>query len=99
MQRKKRAIKGVLNRMKNLKLSQAWESYQEFYQDKIRLTGVMSRAALRFQKRQLGMGLNTWVGWYEEVKQQQDVLNRSARRWKNRKLSAAYTLGASGIKT
>ena len=51
---------GALNRMRNLKLSQAWEKWQYEYEEAKRLQYMLSGAIKRMQNLKLSQAWESW---------------------------------------
>ena len=89
-QRQAKILAGALNRMKNRKLSMAWERWQEWYADVMEQIRLMKGAMGRFMKRQLSMAWERWQFWYEDFMRQKMLLKQAMKRMMHRKLSMGY---------
>jgi len=86
----RRKLAGALNRMMKLKMSQAWEQWQFWYEEikaqQFKLAGALNRML----KRQLSKAWEQWQYWYEQIKDQQFRLAGALNRMMKRQLSKAW---------
>ena len=89
-QHQKFFLQGVLNRMRNLKLSKAWEQWQFWYEQRMKEKFMLSGAMNRMRNFHLSRAWEQWQFWYEEVKASQHYLSGCVNRMRNFHLSRAW---------
>jgi len=82
---------GALNRMRNRKLSQAWEQWQFWYEEVKEQQFKLAGALRRMMNRKLSQAWESWQAWYEELLRQQQLIKRGLMRMLKRKLAQALT--------
>merc|ERR1712086_778039 len=56
----RRKLEAALNRMRNRKLSQAWETWQYWYEDMMYQKDLLSRPMMMWMKNLMARAFNTW---------------------------------------
>ena len=89
--RKERLMNNIIQRMKNRKLSVAFETYKHFVEEKKRIRVLLHRAAMKMKNRQAAAAFAGWEDLVERRSFARNFLGRMLSRWKNGELSAGFT--------